>query len=61
MNEKRIEIARLKFHNILIILQLLVELVVYGGHLNESSVCKKNKNGYTWIYPFQEGHNSIGL
>jgi len=34
---KRVENAHLEFHNILVILQFLVELAMHDGHWNESS------------------------
>jgi len=42
---KRVENAHLKFHNIPSIFQFIVELAMHRGHWNESSICKKNKNG----------------
>jgi len=67
MKDKRVEDAQLKFHNILVILQFLVELAMHGGHWNESSLCKKNKKWHTCLnlelldLPlFEAGNNHIG-
>jgi len=46
VKDKRVENTHLKFHNILVILQFLVELTTHNGHRNESSVCKKKE----WIH-----------
>jgi len=39
----------LKFHKIVVILQFGVEFAMHGGHWNDNSVCKKNKNGKTCL------------